>query len=305
MHIYIADMGEDIIERVNLETNHRDFAKINSYNNKHLPLNIYSKYLCGPHRLILDKHRQKLYSLNAYDNSISIINLENFTLEISLYVGNYPNNGVIYKDCILVVNGDSDAISIFDIEEKKVIGQVKVGSFPQDIVYNEKYNLIFVSNMNSDEILLIDPYSYKIVEFIGAGARPIGMTFSEDWDYLYVVESYFETGINGKISIIDLQNFKVIDEIGVGKVPTMVRKKENFLYVLNSYSNTLCKIDLFTKHKKEVVCGNAPAYLTVLDKFAYVSSVEENKVNIIDIEEMRIVNFIKTRKEPQGLVIDP
>jgi len=305
LYIYIANMGEDIIERVNLETNYRDFAKIKSYNNKHLPLNVYSKYLCGPHRLILDKQRQKLYSLNAYDNSISIINLDDFTAEISLYVGNYPNNGIMHGDYILVVNGDSDSISIFDIEEKKVIGQVKVGSFPQDIIYNEKYDLIFVSNMNSDEILLIDPYSYRIVDFIGTGARPIGMTFSEDWDYLYVVNSYFETGVNGKISVINLQSFKVTGEIEVGKVPTMVRKKENFLYVLNSCSNTLSKIDLLTKQKKEVYCGYAPGYLCILDKYAYVSSAEENKVNIIDIDEMRVVKFIETRKEPQGLVIDP
>lgn len=304
MYIYIANMGEDVIERINLETNHSHAVNIKSYNNKHLPLNVYSKYLCGPHRLILDKQRHKLYSLNAYDNSISIINLNDFTLEISLYVGNYPNNGIIQSNNILVVNGDSDSISIFDIEGKRVIGQIKVGSFPQDIIYNEKYDLIFVSNMNSDEILLIEPFNYRIVDFIGAGARPIGMIFSEDWDYLYVVNSYFETGINGKISIINLQSFKVTDEIEVGKVPTMVHKKDNFLYVINSSSNTLSKIDLLTKQKKEVYCGSAPSYLYILDKYAYVSSAGENKVNIIDIDEMRIIKFVKTRKEPQGLVID-
>lgn len=297
-------MGEDIVERVDLEKNHRDFAKINSYNNKHLLLNVYSKYLCGPHRLILDKQRGKLYSLNAYDNSISIINLEDFSSEGSLYIGNYPNSGILYKDYILVVNGDSDSISIFDVGDKKVIGQIKVGSYPQEIIYNEKYDMIFVSNMNFDEVLLIEPEYYRIVDFIITGARPIGMTFSEDWDYLYVVNSYFESGINGKVSIINLQNFKVTEEIEVGKVPTMVQKKGDFLYVLNSYSNTLCKVDLFTRQKKEVYCGEAPGYFCLYDKYAYVSSTEENSVNIINIEEMKVVKFIETRKEPHGLIID-
>lgn len=304
LYLYVTSMGEDFVDRIDLEKHSRDSVRIKSYNNKHLPLNIYSKYLCGPHRLILDENRKKIYTLNCYDNSISVIDKEKFEFEGSWYVGLYPVDGVLYNGNIFIVNADSNSVTVFDIEGKRVIGQFKVGNYPQKIIYNSKYNLFFVSNMNSGDILLIEPENYTILDFIITGPNPTDIIFSEDEEYLYVANSYFDSGENGKISIIDLRDFKIVKEINAGKVPIKIYKENDFLYILNAHSNTFCRVHLVTKDKEEVYCGEAPSDFCLHDRYVYVASLGDNKIYIFDVANMEKVGVIKTRKEPSGLIID-
>ncbi|MGB9780881.1 MAG: YncE family protein [Caldanaerobacter sp.] len=304
MYLYVASMGEDFVERIDLMTFSRDYVKVKSYNNKHLPLNVYTKYLCGPRKLILDMDREKIYTLNCYDNSVSLIDRGKFLFEGSWYVGLYPVDGVLYKGCIFVVNADSNSVSIFDIGEKRVTGQFKVGSYPQRILYSKKHNVFFISNMNSGEILLIDPEHYTILDYVMLRSSPVDIAFSEDENYLYVANNCFDSGGNGKVSIIDLKDLRIVNEIDVGKVLIKISKEKDFLYILSGYSNTFCQVDLMSGRKKEVYCGEAPLDFVIFNNFAYVASSGDDRVYVFELMSMEKYKVIKTKKDPSGLLID-
>lgn len=298
-------MGDDTIQCFSLKNYKKSLCRLQPIKNKYVNSE-FSKVgaVVGPRRLILNKAERKLYSLNSYDDSISIINLNDFVVEKTMYIGSCPNDGVLCEDFILVVNGDSDSISVFDIGNERIIEQIKVGSQPQAILYNKKYNKIVVSNMNSDNLSIIEPLKYDVLKIVAVGLKPLGMCFSEDEEYLYVANTYIESGVNGTVSVVNMQNLRCIADIEVGKMPTSVSIKDDFLYVVNSCSNTLSKINIKTKDKKDIFCGYMPSYVNLKGKTAYVSSTGENKLFIIDTDKLEIVRTIETGKEPEGLIVD-
>ncbi|MGB9679596.1 MAG: YncE family protein [Minisyncoccia bacterium] len=305
MNIYISNMGDDTIESINLINYKKEVCKIQpfiNYTNKYRQYK--SQPVFGPHRLIIDKKRKKLYSLNAYDNSLGIIDLEEFILENLVYAGNYPNSGVIFKDYILILNGDSDCISIYDIKHQNIIGQIKVGSYPQKIIYNIKYDKFAVSNMNSDTVDIIDTLGFNIIKTVTVGSKPSCIIFSQDEEYLFVVNTFLESGRNGTISIIKMKDLTLFKNIEVGKMPISIRESNGILYILNSYSNSLTKINIFNNERKEMFCCYMPSYMEILGSKGFIASSGENKLYIIDINKMELIEKLQTGKEPQGFVID-
>lgn len=298
-------MGDDTIQCLNLKNCEKSLCKLQPAKNKYPNSEIYKGgSLIGPRRLVLNKRKKQLYSLNSYDDSISIVDLDSFAVEKTIYIGSYPNDGILHGNFVLATNGDSDSVSVFDIDTERIIEQIKVGSQPQDILYNKKYNKIVVSNMNSDTVSIIDPLKYDVVKVIVVGLKPCGMCFSEDEEYLYVANTYLESGTNGTVSVVNMHDLRCIDDIEVGKMPTSVCTKNDFLYVINSCSNTMSKINIKTKEKKEIFCGYMPTYLYLRGKTAYVSTTGENKLLIINTEKLEIVKTIETGREPEGLIVD-
>lgn len=305
MDIYVANIGDDTIQCFNLKNYKKSLCKLQPVKNKYPNSKLYKGgSFVGPHRLILNKRKKQLYSLNSYDDSISIINLDKFDVEKTIYIGSYPNDGILHGSYVLAANGDSDSISVFDTESERIIGQINVGSQPQAILYNKKYNRIVVSNMNSDNVSIIDPLKYDILKTIAVGLKPCGMCFSEDEEYLYVANTYLESGKDGTVSVLNMYDLRCIDVIEVGKMPTSVCTKNNFLYVINSCSNTMSKINIKTKEKEEIFCGYMPTFIQLKGKTAYVSATGENKLLIIDTDKLEIVKTIETGREPEGLIID-
>jgi YVTN family beta-propeller protein len=304
LYLYVASMGEDFVEKIDLVTLSRDYVKVRSYNNKHLPLSVHTKYLCGLRKLILDKEREKIYTINSYDNSVSIIDKNKFMFEGSWYVGLYPVDGILYKGHMFVVNADSNSVSIFDVEEKRVTGQFKVGNYPQRILYSSLHNVFFVCNMNSGEILLIEPEKYAILDYVMVKASPTDMALSEDENYLYVASNCFDSGEKGKIFIINLKDLRIVSEINIGKMLIKILKEKDYLYVLSAHSNIFSQVNLTTGEKKEIYCGEAPLDFAILNDFAYVASSGDNKIYVFELMNMEKYKVIKTKKEPSGLLID-
>ncbi|AFK86507.1 MULTISPECIES: YncE family protein [Thermoanaerobacterium] len=302
MKIFVANKGDDTISYIS-DNHTRTFLKLidDDFTYKSDKLHIPQK---GPHRLLINSIRKELYSLNVFDDSISIIDIDDFHLQDTVYIGPSPNDGMILNNLIYVLNGDADCLTVFDIMTGKIIEQVNVGFQPQSIIYSKKRNKIFVSNTNSDSVSLINPIDLCVEKTLFVKSKPFGMCLSDDEKFLFVANSYLETGLDGSISVYDIINDTFDDDIKCGKLPISVAFFKSSLLVVNSCSNTLMKIDLRTKKRTELFCGYMPVFVRVFKNYALITVSGENKLILVDIENLKIERKIEVGKEPDGLIIE-
>ncbi|SNX55078.1 hypothetical protein [Thermoanaerobacterium sp. RBIITD] len=303
MNIFVANKGDDTIARIK-NVNNKKFIKLVPNENNFLRNSKSQEPFVGPHRLLFNKECNKLYSLNVFDDSISIIDLNDFKLINTFYAGSCPNDGFILNNHIFITNGDADCVSIFDVECGKISEQIKVGGQPQEILYNKRYDRIFVSNMNSDSITFINPCDFNTEKDLIVDSRPFGMCFSDDERYLFITNTYLETGLDGTITIYDVLEDKVLNKIKCGKLPTSIAFCKDYLFVINSCSNTLMKINLKTLQYDELFCGYMPSYISLYENYAFISNAGENKLLIVNIDKLSIEKSIEVGKEPDGLILE-
>lgn len=293
MKIFVANKGDDTISLIKNDKT-KTFLKLTQNENVQI----------GPHRLLIDKYKKELFTLNIFDDSISVIDIKNFQLIDTVYVGPSPNDGIILNNLIYVLNGDADCLSVFDIGSSKILEQIKVGFQPQSILYSKKHKKIFVSNMNSDSISLINPLNLHIEKTLSVYSKPYGMCLSDDEKFLFIANTYLETGLDGSITIYDIINNEIIDNIQCGRLPISIAFHNGFIFVVNSCSNTLMKINLQSRQCEELYCGYMPVYIKIFKDFAYVSVSGENKLIIVNINNFKIEKIIEVGKEPDGLIFE-
>lgn len=304
MNIYVANKGDDTITWIKnkqLKKNIKVYSYDGIYKDKQYND---SASAVGPHKLILNKNLNILYSLNVYDNSISIIDLKNFDFIKSIYVGLSPNDGIIFDNYIFISCGDTDCINIFDITSEKVIAQINVGSLPQRIIYSNRYKKAFVANMNSESVTIVDPINMVYVKDIILGSRPCDICLSKDEKYLFISNINFETGFNGNLKIYDIFEEKVIKTVDCGRYPISIVYDNDNIYIADSYLNTLRKIDLSTLKHKEIFSGYMPSYILVNDRNIVMSVTGEDSIFLIYKDSLKIENRIRVGKEPEGLIIE-
>lgn len=304
MNIYVANKGEDTVQRINLNKHINDFLRLKPLKEMYNVLQYNREPVVGPHRMIFDKVSKKLYTLNEYDDSISIIDINSFKFLRTIYAGACPNNGIILNNDILITNGDGDCVSVFNIKSEKIVEQIKVGSQPQAILYNKRFGKIIVCNMNSDSITIINPLDFSVEKDFVVGSKPYDMCFSNDEKYLFVSNTYLESGLDGTISIFDMSSEKIVNTLKCGKLPISICSDEKYIYVVNSCSNTLRRICIKTGEYKEIYCGYMPSYITVKNRKAFISNTGENKLLLIDIENFLVEKSIEMGKEPDGIFIE-
>ena len=308
--LFVSNMGEDSISVINVE-GLIELGRICLFpicNNFREIDYIYRKPVVGPHSLKADKNRENIYSVNSFDNSISIIEACSCIVKESFFAGSHPNDMVLSMDELYayVTNADSDSVSIIDILSKKIIAQVSVGVMPHGICLSPDGEFIYVANMDSSTITIIDTWSNSKVTCIKVGECPIEVVTSNDGRYLFVSCSFLGSEKNGFISIISTNNYKIIKNIEVGMIPVqmVLSENEDYLYVTCMGNNSVYGIDL---KRFEIHCivktGNmARGIIMDNEKRLFVTNSQDNKISIIRTEDYEITNNIEVGIEPTSML---
>lgn len=109
---------------------------------------------------------------------------------------------------VIVPNGGTDNVTIYDYETMEAIEIIDVGDYPCDVATTDDYAII--PCIFGDEILVIDLDDYTIAAtfFTPAGAQPCVVETSADGQYAYVA-----CDINDQCEVIDLTNLTQLDPI--------------------------------------------------------------------------------------------
>ena len=102
---------------------------------------------------------------------------------------------------VLVCNGGTDNVTVFDFESMTVIANIDVGDYPCDIAVTDDYAV--VSCIFGDEIDVIDLSDYSIAASFStpSDAQPAVVEISPDGNFAYIA-----CDINDQLEVIDLTN---------------------------------------------------------------------------------------------------
>lgn len=90
-------------------------------------------------------NNEKAYVSSWDDNSIKVVNLSDYTICNSIFVGEGPEELVLYNTSLFVTNGGiygyDSTVSVIDIESESVTNSIVVGYNPKDLVLDNSGNL--------------------------------------------------------------------------------------------------------------------------------------------------------------------
>ena len=145
-----------------------------------------------------------------------------------------------------VVNYTGNSISIIDVRQRQVIGEIPVSARPNQAVFSRDGRLLFVSCTWGDvggvggKIDVIDVAQGKVVRSLMAGIEPCGLALSADGRRLEVTNV-----VSGTLSLLDVATGRTLSEVPVGSQPRFVTETPDgsHLLVSNGLSPWISVID--------------------------------------------------------------
>ena len=132
--------------------------------------NLVKKITTGKHPFGVYTKGKYAYTANVYDDTITVINLENWSTQ-SIEVGAHPYNIITYNNFGIVTNTVDDTLSIIDLKTNKELKQIRTGETPENIDFDHHLNLLIVTNWGSDSISVYSLDDLTPIKEIKTGAQ--------------------------------------------------------------------------------------------------------------------------------------
>ena len=218
---------------------------------------------------------------------------------------------------LYVVSTGRDSLVVVTTADRKVAKEIKLPlGVPRRVVFNPANTKLYIGSNKTPEIAVVD-VAQETVEGtfkVGNEARG-GLAFTPDGKTFLVGNVEDDT-----ISIVDTATQKVTATKGTPLSPQriIVSRDGHFAYVLTrmggvigdkQYAPLLFRHAINDKHELnvQVPVAQAPWGLAVSDDeaYLYVSSNQENVVNVIDRDTFKLLNTVKVNKDPNGIAFRP
>ncbi|MCK5802991.1 MAG: hypothetical protein KAI66_09175 [Lentisphaeria bacterium] len=89
---------------------------------------------------------------------------------------------------LLVVNPDSNSLSLVDLDDRMVIAEIPVGIDPRTVAVDPTSQTAYVANRGSNDVSIVDLTKRVTVDSINVGVRPYGILISHDGARLFIAE---------------------------------------------------------------------------------------------------------------------
>lgn len=243
------------------------------------------------------------YIANNYDNSISILNMKTLKEENIIYVGAHPNDLTGYDKYLYIACSESNDVVIYDLEEKKIIVEIKTNNWPYNIEISRELKLLFITNFQSHNISVIDIKINKVIGELTTLEYPTKVRVSNDGKSLYVCESYMGDERNGYIEVFDLFSLESIKKVEVGKVPIDIFEDEDILYVCNFMDNSIDLLNKFNLKKiREINLTGMPRSLLKHNNIVYICDYLNGRLLCLDLIN-NSMKAITVGREPNAMTL--
>lgn len=302
--LIVSNFFEDSISVIDL-VQCKEVQKIKLYKNGHSP----SSSQFGPHHMALDSKGKLLYVPNSWHNSVSIIDLESVKVLDTILVGSCPSQVVLcYKyNSIYVANTDSNSVTVLSMDKLSLIVQLPTGEMPHGMAISKDEERVFVGNYGSGEITEIVTKTNEKVENHKVGCNPWHLRIDKTGKLLYVVNYSSQFNRSGKIYIYHTDTLREKMKIHLGKMPVeaISDDKNQYLYITDSDMGCVHIYDLKNHKYCDYIKVNPMPHGIELDNKSgrlFVTSIEKNVVDIVDIYKRTVVQSICVGVEPTSII---
>lgn len=192
----------------------------------------------------------------------------------SLSLGNSNENTLgTFSSGVFVINegnflSDDGSISFIDSEgvvQNNIFSEnnasLPLGDVVQSMYVNDTTAFILVNNSNKVEVVNVN--EMKLLHTISVVSLPRYMISDGDYGYISEWVSFSDPG---RISILDLHTYEILDTINVGFGAEALAIRNNKLYVSNNFENTLSVINLSTREIIQTISVGPSPSAMVIDK---------------------------------------
>jgi len=141
---------------------------------------------------------------------------------------------------LLVVNPDSNSLTLVDTVTQLPIVELPVGSDPRTVTVDDPGGRAYVANRGSASISAIDLVARQVVAQVAVGQRPYGVVVSPDGARLYVAEQ----GID-RVAVLDAGSLQTVATLSVADRPSglAVTGDGRTVFVTHLLSNAVTVLD--------------------------------------------------------------
>lgn len=244
---------------------------------------------------------------------------------ILLPIGSGPFAVELNQDSTLavVVNRNSNSVSIVNLADNTIKNTIAVGTFPTSVAINPTTNQAVVTNFGSDSISVIDMASATVVATIAVGkadsSNPNFRFSPRDVALDTANNIAIITNLNGNsVSLIDLNsNSLVIPEpipVGANPISVAYYREKNVALVANYGADTLSVIDLQNRARiRDISVGLKPVdiALNLHTKKAVVVNSDTSDITVLNLDKISdpaanpAEATVSVGNRPFGAVINP
>jgi len=234
---------------------------------------------------------EKLLYVSMPDSGkVAVVDTDAFKVLTNIDAGAAPTRTALQPDGRYLWVGNSTrerlqgGVTVIDTESQKSVAFVATGEGHHEIAFSTDSRHAFVSNRDSGTVSVIDVQTLEKVKDIATGGVPISLAFSPLAKALYVAD-----GETGNVTVVDGSDLERTSKIEVepglgplrftpdGRWALMVNPTNDSVYIIDAASNELL-------HRIEV--PGKPYQLTFSDSFAYVRSLDSERVTMINLSSL-------------------
>jgi len=182
---------------------------------------------------------KKIYSLTFVILTIALLNTNLLMASQSNSLMDVSQDG----KRIAVANTDSGTVTLFDVQSRKTLAEIPVGTKPEGVTWIGKSYLLAVTLYSEDKVVIIDGEKLTVIKTISTEDEPYGIVSTLDGKNLYVTHEY-----PGKISEINTAGFTVSRVFDAGKMTRGITLSpdEKNLFVTEFYTASVNKLEITT-----------------------------------------------------------
>lgn len=137
---------------------------------------------------------------------------------------------------LLVVNPDSDSLTIVDLNAPVSVTEIAVGTDPRTVAVSDDGVLAYTANRDGNSVSVIDLTARAVIGEVAVGAHPYGVVVSPDGRRLYVAEQGHD-----KLAIVDTVTLKVMMTIPLPDRPSGLALTDDgrILFITHLLTNTV------------------------------------------------------------------
>jgi YVTN family beta-propeller protein len=223
-------------------------------------------------------------------SQLAVVDAENFRVAGKVDVGGLPMRIVMQNDGrYLWVGNDSreaaqSGVVVVDPVALAVAGRIPTGRGHHEIALSPDDRWALVTNRDDGTVSVIDVHRLEKVRDVKTGLQPISIVYARLSRAFYVAD-----GKSGEIAVLDGKSHEVVARIKAkpGLGPMRFTQDGRWGFVTNSLEHAVHIIDTASHRLAHTITvGKRPFQLTISRAFAYVRSLDSEKVTMIPLSEL-------------------
>jgi len=275
-----------------------------------------------PHQVAVSDRLGKLVASNTADNTVSVIDLATLRPEATLALDHEPEHMELSPDGLTVAVGNIGAgtVSLISLEEPRETARVDGLFEPHNMTFSADGSLLYVANLGAEHVSVVDVAAARVVNEIPV-AEPTALASKggTDAEYQGIINvtrtpdgrlGFAAHGEGNVMAVIDLRTQRKVKSLELGELPWRAYSTADgrFMLVPNNGDATVSVIStsslevVATLPGAEDMTGINTGWFETL---AFVIGRADNKLVVLDLEEMKAVGEIALPGTPETGVTTP